>query len=152
MDDITAAMRAAVRQRRVQFRVDAGGGHAMPVAAVTSTALAARALRLIRRLALGERRRLTFPRTAALLQQLLQLDDTGIPGRQRPDQLVNPPRLRLHHLSQRLHLRGGRITRKRLASRNSPSYAPLVIRWWTPLSKYLISKVAAWRIGSAIPS
>ena len=103
--DVTSTMRAAARQRGVEFPVDAGRGHAMTVTAVPSSAFASRTFRLVGRLALGERCGLTFTRTP-----------------------------RLHQLTQRPSVGSGRITRRRVASRNSPSYAPLEIRWGTPLS------------------
>lgn len=149
MDDFASALRAAVRQRRVQFPVDTGRGHAMTVTAMVSTPFAARTLGLLRRVALGERCRLTLPRTARLLQKLLQFGDTSITRFQRCDQLADPGRLRFRRLAQCRDLRrqrcyrSRRITRGTVASRNSPSYAPPPNRWRTPLSKYSASFCAS---------
>jgi hypothetical protein len=51
----------------------------MTMTAMPATRLAARSFRLLSRVALGERGRLTLPRPTGIPQQLLQLHDPGVP-------------------------------------------------------------------------
>ena len=139
MHDIATAVRAAARQWGVQFPVDTGQVHTMTMTAMSSSSFASRPFRLIRRLALRVRSRLMLSRTPRFLQQLLQLGDTPIPIRQRRPQLADLRGLRLDRPTQLPDFSGQRGyggRRRRVASRNSPSYAPRLIRWWTPLYKY----------------
>ena len=76
--DLAATIRTTRGQRGLQCALRVRWWLAMPVAAMSLTALASRALRLIDRIPMSERRRLTLPRPASLLEQLLQLGDPSV--------------------------------------------------------------------------
>ena len=78
--DTPATMRATRRQRCVERAVRIRWWESMPVTAMQPVALAARRLRVDRRVTLTERGRLPFPRPPRLLQQPLQLHDPHVTG------------------------------------------------------------------------
>jgi hypothetical protein len=117
----------------------------MTVAAVVVARTPSRTLRLLFRLALGERRRLALGRPPGVLQELFQLDHPGVAYSQRLGQLGDTSRLGLDQLPKagdlgdQLRQGGGVIARGGVACRNSPRYARSPIGWWTPLSKYTLT-------------
>lgn len=101
---------------------------------------AARFLRVEFRRPFGERRRLAFPASANLLDQLLELGDALL-------QLRDPPRLYLGQLAEpddldNRYLRSNRPLRARriVVSRNSPVYTTVIEKWWIPLNEYVAVK------------
>lgn len=77
--DLSAAVRAAARQRRLELSIDrAPWNHAMTVAAMRVAALSPWPLRLLGRIALGERRCLALARAAEGFEQALELGDAGV--------------------------------------------------------------------------
>ncbi len=78
MFDLPAAIRTTAGQWGLQRALRVRRRLPMPVATVSLTAFASRALWLIDRIAVAKRRGLTFPRPARLLEQLLQLGDAPV--------------------------------------------------------------------------
>ena len=84
--DLSATTPTRCGQHDVENPLRVGRHVTMSVAAMRLAGLAARPSRVIDRVTLGERRRLTFPATPRVAQQLLQLSDPHITLRHRGDQ------------------------------------------------------------------
>jgi hypothetical protein len=107
----------------------------MPVAAVVVARTSSGTLRLLFRVALGERRRLALGRPPGIFEELLQLDHPGITYGERISQLGDAP-FEADDSCGQFRQGGGVIAREGVTRRNSPRYARSSIGWWTPLSKY----------------
>src|SRR5208283_3083823 len=159
--ELAAAVRAARREGRFELPVDKPGRcHAVAVATVGLAAAPARLCRFLLRVAFGERGGLALSRTAGLGEQPLQLCDTGITlGKARltlGQAVVQLPELggvglekpaKLSDLSDQLLVGVGFSARRCDARRNSQQYVQGLLRWWTPLSKYVIWKLLLWLFG-----
>ena len=119
----------------------------MPVLPVVLARGTPRTFGLLGRCSLGEGSGLALTRAATVLQQLLQLGDAGIAPTQRLNQLSDPSRLRFDQLPKGSDLgdqprKGGTVvTRGGVARRNSPRYARPSLKGWTPLSKYVLTRL-----------
>lgn len=141
--EITAAVRAARRQRHIDLPLrNAGRSHAVAVATVGVPAAPSRLCRLLLRVSLGERGCLTLARAAGLRQEPFQLGDAGVALAETLVQLGElggvglEPLSQMGELADQLLVGAGICARGSVVSRNSPRYARLLLRWWTPLSKY----------------
>jgi hypothetical protein len=112
--------------------------HPMNVASMVLPRLPTRALGFFDRLPLRERSSLALARSAAVLQQLLQIGDAGIACGQRLGGLRDPFNLRLDKVPKGndlgSHLRGevSVIARRQVTLRNSQRYARSSFTGWTP--------------------
>jgi hypothetical protein len=106
------------------------------VAAVGLPGLPAWALGFGGRLALGERRSLALAGPPRVFEELLQLKDGCVPGREGLGQLADTS-LKMGNGRLQVGEETLVITRRTGACRNSPRYARGAVKWWTPLSKYV---------------
>jgi hypothetical protein len=105
------------------------------MATVAVTLLPSGALGLLGWPTLGERCRLTLARSAALLEQLLELGDAGVSLPERFGQALD---LGFEPSDERTKIayRVSTTARRRGGRRNSPRYARGANGWWIPLNKY----------------
>ena len=114
----------------------------MAVATMGIAAPPSRLRRLLFRVSLGERGRLTLARTAGLGQEPFQLGDAGVALAETLVQLGKLANVALEQftqmgdLSDQLLVGTGFCARRSVVCRNSQQYVQGLLRWWTPLSKY----------------
>jgi hypothetical protein len=134
--DLTATVRAQRRQRHVDLPV--GGAHRSHAVAVATMGIAAppsRLRRLLFRVSLGERGRLTLARTAGLGQEPFQLGDAGVALAETLVQLGKLANVALEQftqmgdLSDQLLVGTGFCARRSVVCRNSQQYVQGLLRW-----------------------
>jgi hypothetical protein len=91
--------------------------------------------RLLFRVSLGERGRLTLARTTGLGQESFQLGDAGVALAETLVQLGNVALeqfTQMGELSDQLLVGTGFCARRSVVCQNSQQYVQRLLRWWTP--------------------